>query len=442
MKNIGKIKAIIISSIVTLVLIAGLIFSFVPMKLGNKDYESFAGALNQGISINGGMSVEYTIKGTYTDKQLNSSLAKITELVQEYGYESVVAYKKGEDKIRVDLNGPVLYDDRNTAESFLKQIATGKLEFKNKNDASATLTPKEGEEVDPNLIIINASEHIESITKVNYQQQNGIKIEFNKTGKRLYSKAVNQPLYMFVGGTAWPSANDNNKVQANTDANSSTMYMMFNSSDVVDSYYYTLKAGMLDISLDSENVEVVYNTSKSALTVKVASIVASIVVLVGLIVLFSLKYKGLGIPVTVTNLLMVCAILYLMQAMNWVTVGASTIVASVVLMVANYIINSAILGGVNKEQLVGKSMETAVSDSYKKHTPIVIDALVVLFVIGATLAIATTGDLKGIGTMVALFAVLTMFNTLLFNRLLINCMYSFTPNPAKFLGLKAEGGER
>ena len=137
MKNIGKIKAIIISSIVTLVLIAGLIFSFVPMKLGNKDYESFAGALNQGISINGGMSVEYTIKGTYTDKQLNSSLAKITELVQEYGYESVVAYKKGEDKIRVDLNGPVLYDDRTTAESFLKQIATGKLEFKNKNDAKA-----------------------------------------------------------------------------------------------------------------------------------------------------------------------------------------------------------------------------------------------------------------------------------------------------------------
>lgn len=440
MKNLGKVKAIIISSIIALVMVAGLLLTFVPMHLGSKDFESFAGALSKSTTISGGMSVEYTIKEAGDDKQLKESISLLKDIINDYGFKSATVYKKGEDKLRVDLNEPVLVSQRSVVEEFLGNLAQGKLEFKNQDDVHASMTPKEGEELDPNLIILDASTHIEKISKIHYSQASGIKIDFNKEGKNLYSAAVNQPLFMFVGGKEWPSA-QNNEISANTDASATSMYLMFNSADVVDSYYYTLRAGMMSIELDSESVEVVYNESKTALTAKVAGIVLSVVVAVGLIVLAVIKQKGFAIASIVSSIIMLSLEMFLLQAMNWVTFGLSSFIALIVVALINYILNAAIYSSVKAENKIGKSLATSVEDGFRKNLWVVVDTLAIMFIIGFALAVTASGELVGLGTIVALSAVFMGVATLLLNRLVLNCIYSFKEDTTAFFGLNKGGQE-
>lgn len=440
MKNIGKIKAIIISSIIALIMVFGVVMSFVPMHLGNKDYESFAGALSESTTISAGMSVEYTIKESGEEKDVKKSISLLKEIINEYGYKSATVYLKGTDKIRVDLNEPVIVSERSSTESFLNALASGKLEFKNQNDASASLEVKEGETVDPTLIIIDASKHIEKISKIHYSQASGIKIDFNKEGKNLYSASVNQPLYMFVGNTAWPNTS-NNQISANTDASATSMYLMFNSSDVVDSYYYTLYAGMMPIELDSENVEIVYNSSKSALTAKVAGIVLTVVFAVVLIVLSAIKQKGFCIANIVSSLIIMSVELFLLQAMNWVTFGLSSFIAMMVVMLVIYLLNATIYTAIKEELKIGKTLSTAVEDAYRKNMWFVIDTLAVMFIAGFGFACFSTGEMIGFGTILALASVMIGLTTLLLNRLLLNCIYSFTEKATTFFGLTQGGQE-
>ena len=435
MKNIGKIKAIIISSVIVFVMVVGLLMSFVPAEISSKDFESFSGAIKKATSIDAGMSVEYEMKGEYSDEEISSSIKILTGIISEYGFKSVNAYRKGDNKIRVDLNAPVLFSERSSCEDFLSKLASGKLEFKNKNDAKASLTPKEGETVDPTLIIIDATKHIEKVSTVNYSQAAGVKIDFNNEGKSLYSASVGSPLYMFVGGKAWPSE-QGNEISANTDPSATSMYLMFSSVDAVDSYYYTIKAGMMSIELDSDKVDIVYNTNKSALTARVAGFVLTIVVAVALITLLAVKYKGFAIAPVVSSLILLAIELFLLQAMDWVVFGFTGFVALIFMTILNYILNAHIFSSIKAEQKVGKSLATSTDDGYRKNLWVVIDALSVTFIIGLVLALISTGEMVAVGTILALSALFMAVEILLFNRLIINCIFSIFGKNEKIFGLQ------
>lgn len=434
MKNLGKINAIIISSVIVLVMVAGLIFSFVPMSLSSKDFESFAGAMKKATSIDAGMSVEYNIKGEPSDKEVSNSIKILTDMMNEYGFSSVNAYKKGEDKIRVDLNKPVLYSDRSAAEDFLESLATGKLEFKNKNDAKATTTPAEGEEVDPTLIVIDATKHVEKVSKISNGQVSGLQIDFNKEGKSLYSAASGSPLYMFVGGKAWPSA-EGNELSANDDPSAVSMYLMFNSSDAVDSYYYTIRSGMMEVELDSTKVDIVYNTNKTALTYRISGIVLVAFVFVCLMVLLALKFKGFAIAPIVSTVIALALELFLLQAMDWVAFGFSGFMALLILAIVNYVLNAHIYSSIGKEFGLGKSLSTATEDAYKKNTWLVIDAYAITFIVGLIIAIFATGEMVAVGTILALGSALLVICTLLLNRLILNLIFSIFDGKEKIFGL-------
>lgn len=441
MKKIGKIKAIIISSVIALVMVLGLALSFIPVSIGSKDYESFAGALAQNTTISDGMSVEYKIKSDSTDKEIKDSIKVLTNIISEYGIKSVNAYRKGTDTIRVDLGEPVLISDRSATEDFLSSLSSGRMQFKNKNDAAATLTPAEGQTVDESLIIIEVSEHVEKISKINSRGASGIQIDFNKAGRDLFSKATGSPLYMFVDGEAWPSANGGNEISANNDPAASSMYLMFNSSDVVDSYYYVLLAGQMTIELDAEKVEIFYTSTSAATVFKVAGLVVTAFILVGLMVLLALKQKGFAIAPIVSSIIGLSVLLLLLQAMDWVVFGLTSILAIAVVGIIIYAINSIIYNGIKSELALGKSLSTASADAFKRHTPFVVDTLVVTLIFGFVLAIFSSGELVGVGTILALSSVIIMLNTLLFNRLILNCIYSMTEKTREFLGFGHEPKE-
>ena len=434
MKNLGKIQAIIISSVIVLVMALGVVASFVSMSFKTKDFESFAGAMKKSTSIDAGMSVEYEIKGNPSDDEISNSIKILTDIMREYGFTSVNAYKKGDDKIRVDLNKPVLYSDRSSAEEFLQGLATGKLEFKNKNDAKATTTPAEGQSVDPTLIVIDATKHVDKVSKISNGQVSGLQIDFNKEGKSLYSAASGSPLYMFVGGKAWPSA-EGNELSANTDPSAVSMYLMFNSSEAVDSYYYTIRAGMMEVELDSAGVDIVYNTNKTALTYKVTGIVLAVFVFVALMVLLALKYKAFAAAPIVSSVIGFALELFLLQTMDWVAFGFTGFIALIFMTILNYVLNAHIFNSVGQEFAIGKSISTSTDDAFKKNTWLVIDASVIVFIVGLLISFLATGEMIAVGTILALSAVVIAISTLFFNRLLLNLIFSIFEGKEKIFGL-------
>lgn len=431
MKNLGKIGAYIIAGIMVAVFALGVVLSFVPMTIGHKDYESFLGSLNLSQELGEGITAEYTITSDSTDKEISSSIKKMNTIISDYGFKSVNIYKKGSDKIRVDISSTVLETEKSSAESFLKILAGGKLEIKNKNDASAT---------SDNAIIIDGAKHIENITKITSRGTtstvSGIKIDFTKEGKELYSSAAGSKLYMFVGGKAWPSDNSGNEIQANTDPSSTSMYLMFNSQEVVDSYYYILNVGTLSITMDAENVQIASFSSSTSTVSKLVLFILILLVEVAVIVILSLKYKMLALPGLLSSILASMVLLFLMQAMNWVTLGRASLVTLLLMEVLNFVIIDKQCSQIKAEYNLGKSLETAVDDGFRKTFKVNFVSLFALLIIGVTLSAVMGTEVRAIGTIIAVWAVLTALALLLLSKALVGVLQVIFPMHAKIFGLK------
>ena len=86
-----------------------------------------------------------------------------------------------------------------------------------------------------------------------------------------------------------------------------------------------------------------------------------------------LKQKGFAIASIVSSLIMLSLEMFLLQAMNWVVVGLSGIIAVVVIALITYILNAVIFSAIKQEQQKGKSLATSVEDGYNKNIWVVLE---------------------------------------------------------------------
>lgn len=432
MKDYGKVKASIISSIIGFVLVVGLVLAFVPMHIGRHDYKSFAGALNLSREVYDGISCEYEIEGEFETKELNETMSIMASILNEEGFKSVNIYKKGENKIRLDINSTLLETDKGAVEELLKIMASGRLEFKTVNQVQ--IPPELAESEDP-PIIIDGYEHISKIEKVKYRTSSGLNIEFNKEGKALYEDAVGKSLYMFVGDTAWPSA-QNNQISANNDPSSTSMFLMFESSKVVNTYYNTFKAGTMPLELNADTIEIVYTRSETAALARTILTIAVGVVFAALMILTIIKFKGMGVLSLVSTLISAVLMLFLLQAMNWAVIGMSSMILFAIVLVINYLVNGLILRQIHAEYGLGKSLETACEDGFRKSRNIILELASMLALMGLIVALLGKGELYAIGTIITIGAIEIVLASLVLMPILFNCMYSFAPQNLKLYGLK------
>ena len=426
MKNLGKIKAIVISSIIIAVMVIGLLFTFVPMHFGSKDFESVIGSMNLSRGMSDGISAEYTLEGEYTDEEISKAIHVMAEVTAEYGFKSVSIYKKGDNKIRVDISTTVLETQKSQAEEFLTTLASGKLEFKNVNKADATSETN---------IVIDGSKHIEAIEKVNYKTSAGLKIKFTKEGKELYSQSTGAPLYMFMGGTAWPSSNGQNEIAANTDPSATEMYLMFASPEVVDTYYYSLRAGMIPVAFEADSIDVVYTSSQTAGITNVLLLVVSLVVFVALSALLVLKFKAMGAAAVVASSIAVMVELFLLQAMNWVVIGVASMISIIFMFIINYAAITILLNKVVSQNKIGKTPETSVEDGFNKSIRQVSLIYGTTLVVGLLFAFIGKVELCAVGTILSLGAIFLAVTTIFLTRLIINLIYSIWPEKTHVFNL-------
>lgn len=426
MKNLGKIKATIIAACIAVVMVIGLLATFVPMHIGSKDFESVIGSMSLSRGMGDGISAEYIIDGEYTDEEISKAIRVMANITSEYGFKSVSIYKKGEDRIRLDISTTVLESNKAQAEEFLTTLASGKLEFKNVNKADATSETN---------IVIDGANHIEAIEKVSYKTSAGLKIKFTKEGKELYSQSTGAPLYMFKGGEAWPGANNQNEIAANTDPSATEMFLMFNSPEVVDTYYYTLRAGMIPVSFEADSVDVVYTSSKVAGVSNIILLVLTFVIFAALSTLLIIRFKLMGAAATVASIIALMLELFILQAMNWVVIGVASMIAIIFMLIINYSAIVILLNKIIEQNKVGKTPSASVEDGFNKSAKAVSLIYATTLVIGIFFAFIGKVELCAIGTILSLGSIFLALATIFLTRLIINVIYSFYPTKAQIFNL-------
>ena len=141
MKTIKKKPAIVLIVILSIVLIIGAVFTFVPMQFGHSAYKSFAGAIRVGNDFSAGMYAEYDIApdGAAGTNDINKSISQIKSVLSEKGYSSTNVYAVGEEKIRVEISYENGGSNFKNAYALLKAVGVGAFELRSSSNEEETI---------------------------------------------------------------------------------------------------------------------------------------------------------------------------------------------------------------------------------------------------------------------------------------------------------------
>ena len=195
MKTIKKKPAIVLIVVLTILLVVGSLFSFVPMQFGHTSYKSFAGAIRVGNDFSAGMYAEYDISpdGAAGVNDINKSISIIKSVLSEKGYPSTNVYSVNDDKIRVEVSYPNGGDNFSDAYSLLKAVGVGAFELRSSSNEDDTF--------------IVGSKHVKDVTISTYSSNTFLTLEFNEKGQEEYKNllAASETIYVCMGGATQTS---------------------------------------------------------------------------------------------------------------------------------------------------------------------------------------------------------------------------------------------
>ncbi len=424
MNNYSKTKSTIIFIIFGLIFAIGTILSFVPMRFGSKDYESFLGAMALSNDCTDTVSAIYK----YTEDE-NTDVNRAIDLMGKslegkFGKNSVNVYKLSDNRIRVDVSKPVTASGESEIEEYLAGFTSGRLKITNNSSGTANI------EENKNLLEIDGWKDIESVSTKTYKGSYGIEVAFTKSGKNTFGMMIGGNAYIYVNNKAFPSDNYN-KVELTSEATTFTIW--FSSNEYIEYYKNTFESGMIPLHLDSETVEFIY-TKANPTALTYISIAISLIVL-ALYVYAIVKFRVPAIMYVVLSNISTYLLLFLLQAMPWTELGIVSIITLGLMKMVEFILFATIQKRVKEEYMLGKSIETSFEDANKRTLSVILDVLTVCLLGGLSFAIAGKFELVTIGTTLALSAFFSGMVLLLGVKYLNNCYYAFNSTDASFYAL-------
>ena len=426
MKKFKKSTAIILSVVLSVVLIVGVLFSFVPMNFGAKKWESFSGSLSVSSDMTGGLYGEFKIKTENPSKaDIISSMEKIRDVFEDDGYKNVNVYAVGTEKIRVETG--YSHSSRTYAEVYNKIASVGAGAF----SLRTTYSVEEG------TISVMGSECVEDIKIFTNNNVNYMSIVFNDEGekqfKNLCEKTSDTSIYIALGEYAQQIS-----------ITGITSYSEFTLSD--DDYANLMQLknnvvlGCMKIELDTSSVKI--NTMSAALTAgessgtpEVASYasstafilvnVALLTVVVLLLAFFAARFGMYSILMLVTMILNACLFVISLNLMPSVELGLSSYIALVlgVALIYTYAYNYA--STVKKEYKAGKSLGASLESAYKKSMPTTLISNIALFVASLIFVIFSFGEITSAAIVFAICSFLSLFTNLLIVPFFVKICISF-----------------
>ncbi len=399
MKN-KKTKGILI--VLCFIVLAAFSVYTVLQGLG-RQHKGMASHIKFGLDLAGGVSITYEIKDDNpTETEINDTIAKIEQRVQQYSTESNV-YKVGNNRIQVEIPGET------DANKVLEELGKpGSLVFQ-LEDGTEVCTGSDIKSAEGNTVTDQTTGHREYV----------VQIEFNEAGTKKFGDAttanVGKPIYIMYDGEliSYPTVEE-------PITGGSCQIDGQESLDEAKELATYIRIGALPLELKELSSQVVAaqlgsEAVKSSL--KAGGVGLAIVCIFMIIVYFW--------PGVIASLALCAYVLLTLLAINGFNItltlpGMAGVILGVGMAVdANVIIFTRI-----KEELRdGKSVKTALNSGYNKALSAIIDGNITTLIAALVLFLKGTGTIRGFASTLALSIVLSMFTALLITKYLMNAFY-------------------
>lgn len=437
MKKFKKKTAIALCVILSVILLVGLVFTFIPMTFGANTFVSFSRGISLSSDISGGLYGEYQITNSDSVSQadLTDSLATIREVFEEEGFKNVNVYALGKSKIRVQVSIPRGGKGFADAYSALNNVGSGVFSLRS-----------EYSEDTEGVITLKGSEHVSEVSVFSNNGTNYISIKFNDAGKKIYEQICRSKdtIYLSIGSSS----------QGISIANVST----YDSFTLTDSEYDNLvtleqriKLGCMKTEVDSATSSV--NTMAASLgygegnsspelngfyssTAYIILVVAlCVTIAVGMAILIT-KFGLFSVLVGFSFLLNVVLFMILMCLMPSVEMGLSGFLLVALMVVVTYLFVYMFADRVKKEYALGRSLQASLETAYKKQLPSIIIETITMFLSAIIFFALSFGELTSFAIIFAICSFLCAVTNLLIVPFLIKICISFEGFGIKLFKLK------
>lgn len=436
MKKFKKSTAIVLSVILSVILIAGVLFSFVPMKFGRKKWESFSGTLSMSSDLTGGLYGEFNIKTeNASTKDIVSSMENIKTVFEEDGYKNVNVYAVGNKKIRVEAG--YSRSSRTFVEVYNK-IST---------IAAGAFSIRTTYEVEESTISVMGAECVDEVKVFTNNDTKYISIVFNDEGEKQFEnlcKNSSGSVYIALGDYAQQLS-----------IQSIQSYKEFTLSD--DDYANLMELknnivlGCMKIELDTASVKI--NTMSASLTAGesgstlnaagyasstalVLILVAAATVAVLLIAFFAVKFGLYSVLMLITLLFNAFLFTMIMNIIPSVELGLSSFVVLIMAMSLIYTYAFLYANSVKKEYNEGKSFNASLQTAFKKSLPSTLISNITMLVASILLVVLSFGEISSAAIVFAICSFLSLFTNLALIPLLVKISISFGNFGFKLFRLK------
>lgn len=435
MKPLKKSTATFLIIFISIVLVIGLIFTFIPMTFGNTRFLSFVGNINYASDIKAGMYAEYKVSSNTTDEQISLTVKELKSILAGEGYQTAFVAGIGENTIRVEI-GLDPSGDYSKTQSTLEALGVGVFELRTGTEESKTF--------------INGRDHITDVIVGSSGGASYVQIVFNEAGLEQYmaNMTSSSTIYVYMGGNLQTSF-------SGSTPQTNDMYLTFEDFAQAEDFALRVKLGSL-VPIDFLANETVVNSMSSPFStvgltadfnsdaynksnVFVAIVIAIALSVVATLVFMIIRFRAFGIAQLLALLCDIVLFIILLQALPWVEISLSSTFVIMCGFAMLFFGSLLYIFKVQSEFMQGKTLTASLESGYKKsifqNSAISIAAVVLGFVI----AIFGQGALQVSGVIIILFSLLSALNNLLLLPLFVNIYHTFNSTKSEHYGLKNGG---
>ena len=399
-------------------------------RFGQKGYSSYTVAVEDGVSIKISVPTNFTAAAyKHNDESsrgasLNTASAALTSIT---AFGDLTLRTSDESIQLVDADGnSTTYDCTKKGKD--KWVGIAKVT----NDSNQTVDTYSLANGD------DAAEFFKSVTSRTVGSSAVITFNFTKEGRakfnELTTRAVtssSQTIYFFVGNRQLVSF----KCTEAVDRGSLTLQA--SDGDTAQNAAIAMNSAVNGgaLKLDYQDItSVSTSTASGGENAALFAFIASVLAIIGLVVLLIVKYKKLGAVVSLISVAFALVLVYALCLLN-IQVTFAVILTSMLCLALFVISNAIVFAEVKKLTEGGRTIQASVKEAYKNVIMTISDMHIVLVVVAILLAAVGAGEVAACG-LIAVIGVVASYVLYWFTRF----MWYVTSSPAKdkfkFAGLK------
>lgn len=428
----NKKKATVILTLITIVLILGIVFAFVSLdngELGRYDYKAYPNGIKLGLDLKGGVYAVFGVNQNELSDELKGDSTKLNDALQgtadslekllfSKGYTEAVVSVSGtgvDTKIRVEV------PDVDDPETIFDLIGRPKsLHFKKTEDNNFK-----------DDVILDGSNVVSANVVIDENGAYAVSLKFDEEGTKAFADATQsmqgKQIHIYVNREKLISPTVSTAI-----TNGEALITGNYTYDQAYELAVAIQSGSFDVPLTKEESATISPTlGESAIQ---SGIIAGAVGLAFIVIFLSCVYGLMGVAASISLIWYTMTYVFFLSIFPWVQLtlpGIAGILLSIGMAVdANVIIFERI----KEEYKVSdrKSMRTCVKNGFKRSLSAIIDGNVTTIIGAIVLMFIATASIKGFAITLLIGICISLISSLLVTRLILNCIMAFTEKPKAY----------